>query len=81
MVAKAQTVTSDETAQAPLVTRGAGTVSRRFAIRVCQPGPVAFQRAMTSGGKRRLIICLGWANFGLPAFLKTEPVLNFVCEA
>lgn len=40
-------------------------------MRVCQPGPVAFQRAMTSGGRRRLIICRGLADFGLPAFLKT----------
>ena len=26
---------------------------------------------MTSGGNRRLIICLGLADLGLPAFLKT----------
>lgn len=40
-------------------------------MRVCQPGPVAFQRAMTSGGRRKLIICRGLADFGRPAFLKT----------
>lgn len=56
---------------ASLVARGSGVLSRRLAIRVCQPGPVAFQRAMTSGGKRRLIICFGLTDLGLPAFLKT----------
>jgi hypothetical protein len=40
-------------------------------MRVCQPGPVAFQRAITSGGSRRLIICRGLTDLGLPAFLKT----------
>lgn len=56
---------------ASLVARGRGLFSRRIAIRVCQPGPVAFQRAMTSGGKRKLIICFGLTNLGLPAFLNT----------
>jgi hypothetical protein len=42
-----------------------------LAIRVCQPGPVAFHRATTSGAKRRLIICFGFGDLGLPAFLKT----------
>ena len=32
---------------------------------------MAFHRAITSGGKRRLIICLGLIDLGLPAFLKT----------
>ena len=57
--------------QASLDGRGSGTLARRSAIRVCQPGPVAFQRAMTSGGKRRLIICFGFGDLGRPAFLKT----------
>ena len=35
-------------------------------MRVCQPGPVAFQEAMTSGRSRRDNNFLGCANFGRP---------------
>jgi len=35
-------------------------------IRDCQPGPVAFQRARTSGGRRREIEVRGAALFGRP---------------
>jgi hypothetical protein len=36
------------------------------AIRVCQPGPVAFQRANVSGGKRREIDVRALPDFGRP---------------
>jgi hypothetical protein len=36
------------------------------AIRVCQPGPVAFQRANVSGGNRREINVRALPDFGLP---------------
>jgi hypothetical protein len=36
------------------------------AIRVCQPGPVAFQRANVSGGKRREINVRALPDFGRP---------------
>jgi hypothetical protein len=35
-------------------------------MRVCQPGPVAFHEAMTSGGSRRDSNCFGFASRGLP---------------
>lgn len=50
--------------------RGTGVLARRSAIRVCHPGPVAFQRAMTSGGNRRLISCRGLAERGRPPFFR-----------
>ena len=39
---------------------------RASAMRVCQPGPVAFQRAKVSGGSRRLIAIFESEDFGLP---------------
>ena len=43
------------------------TDSRRTsAMRVCQPGPVAFQRASVSGGSRRLIAIFESEDFGRP---------------
>lgn len=39
---------------------------RASAMRVCQPGPVAFQRARVSGGSRRLIAIFESEDFGLP---------------
>ena len=36
------------------------------AIRVCQPGPVAFQLAITSGGSRNDRSLRGFCNFGRP---------------
>src|ERR1700735_300585 len=41
----------------------------RSAIRVCQPGPVAFHFAITSAGSRNEINFLGLAETGLPPFL------------
>lgn len=38
-------------------------------MRVCQPGPVAFQRAITSAGNRRDINLRGFIDTGLPPFL------------
>jgi hypothetical protein len=38
-------------------------------MRVCQPGPVAFQRAITSAGKRNDINFRGFADTGLPPLL------------
>jgi hypothetical protein len=38
-------------------------------MRVCQPGPVAFQRAMTSAGNRSDINLRGFIDTGLPPFL------------
>lgn len=35
-------------------------------MRVCQPGPVAFQRAKVSGDKRRLIAIFDCGDFGRP---------------
>ena len=37
-------------------------------MRVCQPGPVAFQRAMTSAGRRREMSFLGLSERGRPPF-------------
>src|SRR5215467_11591689 len=45
------------------------TLLRRSAIRVCQPGPVAFQRAMTFAGRRREMSFLGLSERGRPPFL------------
>ena len=42
---------------------------RRSAMRVCQPGPVAFHRAMTSAGNRSDINFRGLAETGPPPFL------------
>ena len=39
------------------------------AIRVCQPGPVAFQRANVSGGKRIEIDVRALPDFGRPVDL------------
>src|SRR5712691_4791809 len=38
-------------------------------MRVCQPGPVAFQRAMTSAGSRSEMSFLGLSERGRPPFL------------
>lgn len=51
--------------------RGRGPLARRSAIRDCQPGPVARQRSMTSGGSRKLINCRGLGDLGLPPLLTT----------
>ena len=40
--------------------------SRIWAIRVCQPAPLARQRETTSGGNRRLIATFGFSIGGLP---------------
>jgi hypothetical protein len=40
-------------------------------MRVCQPGPVARQRATTSGGKRKLMSWRGFSDFGRPPLLTT----------
>lgn len=45
------------------------TFARRSAMRVCQPGPVAFHRAITSAGNRRDINLRGFVDTGLPPFL------------
>jgi hypothetical protein len=42
------------------------TFDNASAIRVCQPGPVAFQRANVSGGNRREIDVRALPNFGRP---------------
>jgi hypothetical protein len=47
----------------------------RSAMRVCHPGPVAFQRAMTSAGKRSEISCRGLEETGLP------PLFTFARES
>ena len=39
-----------------------GTFARRSAMRVCQPGPVAFQRAITWGG-RPYLLAVGGTNY------------------
>jgi hypothetical protein len=39
---------------------------KTFAIRVCQPGPVAFQRANVSGGRRNDIDVRALPDFGRP---------------
>ncbi len=46
-------------------------MAKRSAILVCQPGPVDRQRSMTSGGRRRLISCLGFCDLGRPPLLTT----------
>src|ERR1700722_20896414 len=40
-------------------------------MRVCHPGPVAFQRANVSGGSRRDIEVRAWPVFGLPRGLSS----------
>src|SRR5882672_9717893 len=42
------------------------TLLRRSAKRVCQPGPVAFQRSITSAGRRSEISLRGFGDKGLP---------------
>jgi hypothetical protein len=42
-------------------------------MRVCQPGPVAFQRAMVCGGKRNESNCLGLASLGRPRRTSLSP--------
>ena len=42
------------------------TLLSRSAIRVCQPGPVAFQSSITSAGNRREINLRGFGESGLP---------------
>jgi hypothetical protein len=48
------------------------TMLSRSAIRVCQPGPVDFQRAMTSAGNRIVINWRGFVDIGRPPF-RIEP--------
>jgi len=43
----------------------------RSAMRVCQPGPVALQRWMTSAGRRREMSCLGLDERGRPPLFTT----------
>ena len=40
--------------------------ARTAAMRVCQPGPLAFQRASVSGAIRRLMATLAFGDFGRP---------------
>ena len=42
-------------------------------MRVCQPGPVARQRSMTSGVRREEIDLRGLADKGRPPFIRGEP--------
>jgi hypothetical protein len=53
----------------PIVRFRQRTFARRSAMRVCQPGPVAFHRATTSAGKRRDINLRGFGDTGLPPLL------------
>ncbi len=53
-------------AQNELLDRTYTDSRRTSAMRVCQPGPVAFQRASVSGGKRRLIATFDSRDFGRP---------------
>lgn len=48
-----------------------GPFANRSAMRVCQPGPVARHRSMTSGGSRRLINWRGLSERGRPPLLTT----------
>ena len=48
-----------------------GPVANSSAMRVCQPGPLARHRSITSGGSRRLISCRGLADGGRPRFRTT----------
>lgn len=41
---------------------------KRSAMRVCHPGPVDFQRSMTSAGSLSVISFLGFSERGLPPF-------------
>lgn len=54
------------------VRRGAA-FSSASAMRVCQPGPLAFQRAMTCGGTRNDSSCRGLASFGRPRRTSLSP--------
>ena len=47
------------------------TLLRRAAMRVCQPGPVAFQRSITSSGRRMEISFRGFVERGRPPFFTT----------
>jgi len=49
-----------------------GALLRRAAIRVCQPGPVDFQRSITSAGNRKVSNLRGFAETGRPRFFKTK---------
>src|SRR3569833_231423 len=40
--------------------------ARESAIRVCQPGPLAFQRSSTTGATLRLMATLEWGDLGRP---------------
>jgi hypothetical protein len=53
----------------PIVRFPQRTLLSRSAIRVCQPGPVAFHRAMTSAGRRKEINLRGFAESGRPPLL------------
>ena len=47
------------------------TLLRRCAMRVCQPGPVAFHRSMTSKGRRMEMSLRGFAGRGRPPLFTT----------
>ncbi len=75
---------ADDVPQAQLVLAAVGcqpTVRRAFgmdfsstsAIRVCQPGPVAFQFAITSGGSRSDRSLRGFCNLGRPLRTSFSP--------
>jgi hypothetical protein len=64
-------VSARRSCQVSLFARGTGVLASRSAMRVCQPGPVARQRATTSGGRRKLMSCRGLADRGRPPLLTT----------
>ncbi len=51
--------------------RADGPSANCSAMRVCQPGPVARQRSMTSGGSRKLMSWRGFRDLGRPPLLTT----------
>ena len=57
--------------QVSLLACETGARARRSAMRVCQPGPVARHREITSTGKRKEMSCRGLADLGRPPFLIT----------
>lgn len=56
--------------------RGAAAASAA-AMRVCQPGPLAFQRASVSGGMRRLIDTFASGDFGRPRGFNRRSAASF----
>jgi hypothetical protein len=55
----------------PIVRFSYRDLERRSAMRVCQPGPLAFQRSMTSAGNRSVNNLRGFGVTGRPRFLIT----------